>query len=103
MWPVSDADLGAMTYMVELLFTFMGDRRRWRTMPWMVALFGVAVIPLGITSIVLVMMQPVVVGHWCTLCLITASAMLLMIPLSLDEVAAMIQFLNHSRKLGAAS
>lgn len=99
-WPVSDAGLGAMTYLIEVLSTFMGDRRRWRTMPWMVAIFGIAVIPLGVTSIVLVIMQPIVVGHWCTLCLITAAAMLLMVPLALDEVVAMIQFLNHSRKTG---
>lgn len=99
-WPVSDAGLGAMTYIVELLSTLMGDQRRWRTMPWMVAIFGLAVIPLGVTSIVLVIMQPLMVGHWCTLCLITAAAMLLMVPLALDEVVAMIQFLNQSRKRG---
>lgn len=99
-WPVSDAGLGAMTYMIEVLSTIMGDPRRWRTMPWMVALFGVAVVPLGLTSIVLIVMQPLVVGHWCTLCLATAAAMLLMIPLSLDEVVASVQLLNASRKEG---
>lgn len=99
-WPISDAGLGAAVYLIEVLSTFMGDQRRWRTMPWMVAIFGVAVIPLGITSIVLVIMQPVMVGTWCTLCLIAAAAMLMMIPLALDEVVAMIQFLNHSRKQG---
>lgn len=99
-WPVSDAGLGAMTYLVEVLSTFMGDRRRWRTMPWMVAIFGFAVIPLGVTSIILVVMQPLVVGEWCMLCLASAAAMLVMLPLALDEVIAMIQFLNHSRKAG---
>lgn len=79
-FPVSDAGLGAATYLIEVLSTFMGDQRRWRTMPWMVAIFGIAVLPLGITSIILVIMQPVVVGAWCTLCLITAAAMLLMVP-----------------------
>ena len=99
-WPISDAGLGAAVYLIEVLSTFMGDQRRWRTMPWMVAIFGIAVIPLGITSIVLVIMQPVMVGAWCTLCLIAAAAMLMMIPLAIDEVVAMIQFLNHSRKQG---
>lgn len=37
----------------------------------------------------LVVMQPLAVGAWCTLRLFTAAAMLLMIPLSLDEVVAM--------------
>lgn len=99
-WPVSDAGLGAATYMLETLSGFMGDKRRWRTMPWMVAIFGVAVIPLGIVSIVLIVMQPVVVGAWCTLCLATSAAMLVMVALSVDEVAAMIQFLVQSRREG---
>ncbi len=102
-WPVSDAGLGAMTYLVEALSGFMGDGRRWRTMPWMVAIFGLAVIPLGIVSIVLVIMQPLAVGEWCTLCLFTAAAMLLMIPLSLDEVVAMVQFVARRRREGVSA
>lgn len=100
MFPISDAGLGAATYLIEVLSTFMGDQKRWRTMPWMVAIFGLAVVPLGITSIILIMMQPIAVGAWCTLCLAAAVAMLLMVPLAIDEVVAMIQFLNHSRKEG---
>jgi hypothetical protein len=99
-WPVSDAGLGAMTYMIEVLMGLMGDARRWRTMPWMVAGFGLVVVPLGVVSIALVIMQPVVVGAWCSLCLFTAAAMLLMIPLSLDEVVAMIQFVVHEKRAG---
>lgn len=102
-WPVSDAGLGAMTYLIETLSGLMGDKRRWRTMPWMVAIFGFAVIPLGVVSIVLVIMQPLVVGAWCTLCLATAAAMLAMIALSLDEVVAMIQFVARSRKEGGSA
>lgn len=99
-WPISDAGLGALSYILEALSGFMGDQRRWRTMPWMVLMFGVLVVPLGVTSIVLVIMQPVVVGAWCTLCLITAAAMLLMIPLAVDEVVAMGQFLARIRREG---
>lgn len=99
-WPVSDAGLGAMTYMIEMLMGLMGDQRRWRTMPWMVAGFGFVVVPLGIVSIVLVIMQPLAVGAWCTLCLFTAVAMLLMIPLSLDEIVAMVQFVVRKKREG---
>lgn len=102
-WPVSDAGLGAVTYLIEVLMGFMGDRRRWRTMPWMVAGFGVVVVPLGIVSIVLVMMQPIAVGEWCTLCLCTAAAMLLMIPLALDEIVAMVQFVLRKRREGRSA
>jgi hypothetical protein len=99
-WPISDAGLGAVSYMIEALSGFMGGRNRWRTMPWMVAMFGVLVVPLGIVSIVLVILQPVAVGAWCTICLITAAAMLIMISPALDEVIAMCQFLAGARREG---
>jgi hypothetical protein len=99
-WPISDAGLGALAYTFETLMGFMGGQTRWRTMPWMVTFFGILVVPLGITHIVLVILQPVVVGHWCTLCLAAAGVMLLMIPLTLDEVVAMIQFLAQARREG---
>jgi hypothetical protein len=99
-WPISDAGLGAVSYMLEALSGFMGGRNRWRTMPWMVLMFGVLVVPLGIVSIVLVILQPVAVGAWCTLCLITAAAMLIMISPAVDEVVAMAQFLAGARREG---
>ena len=99
-WPISDAGLGAYSYTIEVLMGFMGGTDRWRTMPWMVTFFGILVIPLGVVSIVLVIMQPLAVGAWCALCLLTALAMLIMIPLTLDEVVAMIQFLAQARREG---
>jgi hypothetical protein len=95
MWPISDAGLGAFAYTIELLMAWMGGKARWRTMPWMVTFFFILVVPLGLTHIVLVILQPVVVGHWCTLCLAAASMMLVMIPLTIDEVVAMGQFLRE--------
>jgi hypothetical protein len=99
-FPVSDAGLGAVSYMLEALSGFMGGRNRWRTMPWMVAMFGVLVVPLGVVSILLVILQPVAVGAWCTLCLVTAVAMLVMIAPAVDEVVAMGQFLRAARRDG---
>jgi hypothetical protein len=99
-WPVSDAGLGAASYLIEALSGFMGTRNRWRTMPWMVAMFGVLVVPLGIVSIVLVVLQPVAVGAWCTVCLVTAAAMLIMISPAIDEVVAMCQFVIGARREG---
>lgn len=100
MFPVSDAGLGAVSYVLEILMGFMGDRARWRTMPWMVMFFGILVVPLGVTSIVLVILQPLAVGAWCFLCLLAASAMLAMVPATLDEVVAMLQFLRAARSEG---
>lgn len=95
-WPVSDAGLGALAYTFEMLMGWMGGKSRWRTMPWMVTFFFILVVPLGLVSIVLVILQPLSVGYWCTLCLATAFVMLWMIPLTVDEVIAMGQFLKTS-------
>jgi hypothetical protein len=100
-WPVSDAGLGVFAYTIEALMGYMGGTDRWRTMPWMVTFFGFLVIPLSSVSIFLIIMQPVSVGTWSTYALITAAAMLVMIPLTLDEVAAMIQFVARKRREGA--
>ena len=99
-FPIPDAGLGAVAYMVEFLMGFMGDRRRWRTMPWMVMFFGILVVPLGVVSITLITLQPLAVGAWCTPCLVAAVAMLIMIALTLDEVVAMGHFLMQARREG---
>src|SRR5436190_426789 len=100
MWPISDAGLGATAYTFEMLMAWMGGRTRWRTMPWMVTFFFILVVPLGITSIVLVILQPLVVGYWCTICLLTAVVMLVMIPFTVDEVVAMGQFMAGRVRAG---
>lgn len=102
MWPISDAALGTFAYTFEFLMGFMGATSRWRTMPWMVTFFGILVIPLGLVHIALVISQPVVVGAWCTFCLLAAAIMLPMIPLEVDEVIAMGQHLGRARRKGTS-
>ena len=99
-WPVADAGLGTVVYALELVMTFMGGRDRWRTMPWMVLALALLILPLGVVSIYFVIIQPIAIGTWCTLCLLTALAMALMIPYSLDEFVAMGQFLTASHRAG---
>lgn len=99
-WPIPDAGLGAVSYMFEVLMGVMGGRQRWRTMPWMVAAFGIVVVPLGVVSIYFIIIQPIVIGTWCTLCLAAALAMLIMIPFTLDELVAMGQYLVQSHRRG---
>ena len=98
--PISDAGLGAFAYTFEFLMGWMGSPARWRTMPWMVTIFGILVIPLGLVHITLVISQPVIVGHWCSFCLLAALCMLPMIPLEVDEVVAMVQFIKKSLRNG---
>lgn len=98
--PVSDAGLGSFAYTFEFLMGWMGSSARWRTMPWMVTFFGILVIPLGLVHIFLVISQPLTVGYWCTFCLLAAAIMLPMIPLEVDEVIAMVQFMIIKKKQG---
>ena len=99
-FPVSDAGLGALSYLLDALAGLIGGRQRWRTMPWMVVLFGFFIIPPGVTSIVLVILQPVSIGAWCTLCLTASVVMLLMVSPALDEVIATGQFLLRTKREG---
>jgi nucleoside-diphosphate-sugar epimerase/uncharacterized membrane protein len=99
-WPIPDGALGGIVYTIELVMTWMGGKTRWRTMPWMVLALAITILPLGIVSIYFVIVQPIVIGTWCTLCLIAALAMAVMIPYSLNEFVAMGQFLVGARKQG---
>ncbi len=90
---VPDAALGAIAYLGDLLFGMAGSTRRWQYRPWMVILFGLDVIPLGIVSAVLVFMQGAVVGSWCFLCLVTAVISLVLVFLAYDEVWASLAYL----------
>ena len=102
-WPVPDAGLGAVAYMLEVLMGAMGDKRRWRTMPWMVTFFGILVVPLGVVSIYFIVIQPIQIGTWCALCLLAAAAMLAMIPFALDELVAMGQYLRATHRSGRST
>jgi nucleoside-diphosphate-sugar epimerase/uncharacterized membrane protein len=99
-WPIPDGALGAIVYTIELVMTWMGGKTRWRTMPWMVLALAITIVPLGVVSIYFVIVQPIVIGTWCTLCLIAALAMAVMIPYSLNEFVAMGQFLAWAHRQG---
>lgn len=99
-WPVSDAAVGGYTYLLEILTGIVGSRMRWRTMPWLVVLFGLMIAPLGVTSIVFIIIQPIVIGTWSTIALVGAAAVLIQIPYSLDELLATLQFMSRRIKVG---
>jgi uncharacterized membrane protein len=98
--PIPDAALGAFSYLVDAVAGIVGGRARWRKMPWIVILFGLAVGPLGIVSIMLVVFQPVLFDAWCTLCLASAVVSLLMIGPAMDEFLASLQHLKRERQRG---
>lgn len=101
-FPVGDAALGAFSYLMDAVTGAIGGTRRWRTMPWIVVIFGIFVGPLGVISIMLVVMQPVLYSAFCTLCLVSAVISLAMIGPAVDEVLASMQHLRDVRDDGGS-
>jgi nucleoside-diphosphate-sugar epimerase/uncharacterized membrane protein len=99
-FPIADAGLGAFAYALDILAGAIGDRRRWRTMPWMVLLFGLLIIPLGLVSVSFIIIQPPLIGALCTLCIIQAAVTVVLIPYSIDEVLATVQYLWRAKRAG---
>ncbi|MER9233427.1 NAD-dependent epimerase/dehydratase family protein [Mesorhizobium sp. M0622] len=99
-FPIADAGLGAFAYALDILAGAIGDRRRWRTMPWMVLLFGLLVIPLSVVSVGFIIIQPPLIGALCTLCIVQAAVTVVLIPYSVDEVLASCQYLWRAKQAG---
>lgn len=90
---IHDAALGVLAYLGDGVLGLAGSTRRWQYRPWLVILFGIDVIPLGIVSAVLVSLQAMVVGSWCFLCLVTAAISLILVYWAWDEVRISITYL----------
>lgn len=100
--PIPDAALGTIGYLTDAVTGAIGGQERWRQRPWIVVIFGIAVGPLGAVSIALVVIQPVLVNAWCTLCLVSAVISLAMIGPALDETLASLQYLRHVSDRGGS-
>lgn len=98
--PIPDGVLGALSYVADAVTGAVGGTKRWRSMPWIVIIFGIAVGPLGAISILLVILQPVLYDSFCTLCLASAVISMAMIGPAVDEVLASLQFLKRRRTAG---
>jgi uncharacterized membrane protein len=98
---IPDAILGVFAYLSDAVFAMAGSERRWQDRPWLVILFGIDVIPIGIVSIILVVLQGVAVKYWCFLCLISAVISLILIILAYDEVLSSCIYLYELKKRGS--
>lgn len=96
-FPIPDALLGAFGYLLDVVSGLIGGIDRWKTNPWIVIIFGLAVGPLGMVSVLLVISQPIIVGHWCTLCLCSATISVIMISPAMHEFLASLQYLQRAR------
>lgn len=95
---IPDAMLGVFAYLSDAIFAVAGSERRWQDRPWLVILFGIDVIPLGLVSIILVILQGLVVKSWCFFCLVTALISVLLIVLAYDEVISSCIYLYELKK-----
>ena len=84
-----------IAYLGDAVLGLAGSTRRWQYRPWMVVLFGVDVIPLGLVSAVLVVLQATVVGYWCFWCLVSAAISLILIYWAYDEVWSSLAYLRR--------
>ncbi len=101
--PIPDAALGALGYLIDAGSGVVGGQDRWRRRPWLVVVFGLAVGPFGATSIVLVILQPVAFGAFCSLCLVSALISVLMIGPAMDELLASLQYLRRVHDQGGSA
>ncbi len=92
---IPDAIFGAVAYLGDVIFSLAGSTYRWQDRPWLVILFGIDVIPVGVVSVILVFMQGTVVGAWCFPCWITAFISLILIVLAYDEVRCCVLYLHR--------
>ena len=100
--PIPDAALGAGGYLLDAVTGAVGGRGRWRRLPWLVILFGLAVGPLGAASVVLTILQPVTFDSFCTLCLASAVISVVMIGPATDEMLASLQHVKAVRDDGGS-
>ncbi len=98
--PIPDASLGALAYLTEVVLSFIGGRDRWRAVPWTTIALGFVVGFGSVVSILLMIVQPVVVGAWCTLCLASAFISLTLVGPGMEELLATLQMLKRVRADG---
>jgi Vitamin K epoxide reductase family len=102
MEPLPDAALGALAYLTEILLSLIGGEDRWRTAPWTVLALGFVIVCGALVSVVLVIVQPVVAGAWCALCLASAFVSFAIFGLGVKEPLAALQYLRRVRASGAS-
>ena len=97
-----DAALGALGYLADALLALAGSTRRWQFRPWLVATFGIVVIPMSAVSFTLVAVQGLVLKMWCFPCLVTALLSLALMVLAADEVVSSFLYLLRIRREGGS-
>ncbi len=95
--PIPDGLIGAFGYLCDIILVSIGDNVRWKTKPWIVILYSILVGMMGLVSMLLIVLQPVVLHTWCTLCLSSAALSLSMIIPVMHELKASLQVIRREK------
>ncbi|MEO6906001.1 MAG: vitamin K epoxide reductase family protein [Ginsengibacter sp.] len=95
--PIPDGLIGAFGYLCDIVLVSIGDSTRWKTKPWAVILYSILVGIMGLVSILLLILQPVVLHAWCTLCLVSAVLSLSMVIPAMQELSASLHLIKTKR------
>ncbi len=93
--PLPDASLGAFAYFVEAIAVTIGGDDRWRTRSWVVVVYGLTALGLGVVSTILTICQPVLFHAWCTPCLLSAFISVNLVGPAMTEMLAALQSLRR--------
>lgn len=98
--PVPDGFIGAFGYLCDIILVSIGNETRWKTKPWVVILYSIVVMLMGLVSILLIIIQPAVLHAWCTLCLASAALSLGMVVPVIDELFASVHQIKNEKRNG---
>lgn len=98
--PIPDGLIGAFGYFCDIVLVSVGDDVRWKTKPWVVILYSILVGVMGLVSILLIILQPVVLHTWCTLCLASAVLSLSMVIPVMYELEASLRLIKREKRDG---
>lgn len=98
--PVPDGLIGAFGYLCDIILVAIGDNTRWKTKSSAVILYAILVAMMGLVSILLIILQPVILHTWCTLCLASAVLSLSMVIPVMSEFRATIHYLKKEKREG---
>ncbi|MFS8082360.1 MAG: vitamin K epoxide reductase family protein [Ginsengibacter sp.] len=98
--PIPDGLIGAFGYLCDIILVSIGDGVRWKTKPWAVILYSLLVAMMGLVSILLIILQPVVLHTWCTLCLASAILSLSMLIPVMHEFRASLHYVKKEKSNG---
>ncbi|MGE0789423.1 MAG: SDR family oxidoreductase [Sandaracinaceae bacterium] len=96
--PLYDAWLVGAVYLLVIPAAVIGDRSRWRTMPWIAVLLALLVGPVGVASVALLVLPYLALGWAPTVCLLASLLCVLMVAPPTAEAVASLRHVWRARR-----